>query len=455
MRDRAAHGVRGHRAVGRPGLRAAGDRRDRRDGPAARAGQRGRRGRLWDLRCLVREQLVAWVWENRPGALPRLRADTDPPVPAPAGRAGRSARGRHQDAPVTPEPSVRRPDGRAAAPRSSRGGADGEARGDGVRSAPDDQSVRFFPPRGLSSRASGHTARTRKGGHHGRCPERWSGPSGHRAVHRRVGAAGERADLPLVRDEIALAKAELAEKGKHAGIGIGLFGGGGVLALYGVGALIATLIIVLDLLLAALAGRADRHRVLFLVAGILALLGKKQVTKAVPPEPEAAIESVRADVDEVKHAVKDREPGMSEKNGTAGGQAGRRRRCARRSRRPGPSWARRCRRWPPRPTSRRAPRNRSSRPRRRSRRRRPRPPGRCASAAHLATGKVRTAATQATDMARGTAAQATDKVRESGALDRRTTGPAAGAQQPGAVRGGAGRRGRRGGLILIVRGRRR
>jgi uncharacterized membrane protein YqjE len=110
----------------------------------------------------------------------------------------------------------------------------------------------------------------------------------------------------LVRDEIALAKAELTEKGKHAGIGIGLFGGGGVLAMYGVGALIATLIIVfnlfLDLWLAALIVTV----LLFLVAGILALIGKKQVTKAIPPEPKEAIESVKADVDEVKHAVKDR-----------------------------------------------------------------------------------------------------------------------------------------------------
>jgi uncharacterized membrane protein YqjE len=110
----------------------------------------------------------------------------------------------------------------------------------------------------------------------------------------------------LVRDEIALAKAELTEKGKHAGIGIGLFGGGGVLAMYGVGALIATLIIVfnlfLDLWLAALIVTV----LLFLVAGILALVGKKQVTKAIPPEPKEAIESVKADVDEVKHAVKDR-----------------------------------------------------------------------------------------------------------------------------------------------------
>ena len=110
----------------------------------------------------------------------------------------------------------------------------------------------------------------------------------------------------LVRDEIALAKAELAEKGKHAGIGVGLFGGGGVLAMYGVGAFVATLIIVLDLIMPLWLSALIVTVFLFLVAGILALLGKKQVTKAVPPEPKAAIASVKADVDEVKHAVRDR-----------------------------------------------------------------------------------------------------------------------------------------------------
>jgi uncharacterized membrane protein YqjE len=110
----------------------------------------------------------------------------------------------------------------------------------------------------------------------------------------------------LVRDEIALAKAELTEKGKHAGIGIGLFGGGGVLALYGTGALIATLIIVFDLFLPLWLAALIVAVLLFAVAGVMALLGKKQVTKAVPPEPEAAIASVKADVDEVKQAVKER-----------------------------------------------------------------------------------------------------------------------------------------------------
>jgi uncharacterized membrane protein YqjE len=107
----------------------------------------------------------------------------------------------------------------------------------------------------------------------------------------------------LVRDEIALAKAELAEKGKHAGIGIGLFGGGGVLAMYGVGALVATLIIVFHLFLPLWLAALIVTVALFALAGVLALIGKNQVSKAVPPEPSAAIQSVKADVDEVKHAV--------------------------------------------------------------------------------------------------------------------------------------------------------
>src|SRR4029453_11395165 len=75
----------------------------------------------------------------------------------------------------------------------------------------------------------------------------------------------------LVRDEIALAKAELSEKGKHAGIGVGLFGAGGALALYGAGALITTLIVVLDLFLPLWVSALIISVVLFLIAGILAL----------------------------------------------------------------------------------------------------------------------------------------------------------------------------------------
>jgi uncharacterized membrane protein YqjE len=110
----------------------------------------------------------------------------------------------------------------------------------------------------------------------------------------------------LVKDELALAKAELTEKGKHAGVGVGLFGGGGVLALYGVGVLIITFVLLLDLVLPAWAAALIVTVVLFVIAGVLALLGKKQVSQAVPPTPQAATDSVKADVNAVKHAARDR-----------------------------------------------------------------------------------------------------------------------------------------------------
>ena len=109
----------------------------------------------------------------------------------------------------------------------------------------------------------------------------------------------------LVRDELALARAELTQKGKHAGIGIGLFGGGGVMALYGTGALVATVILLLALVMPAWLAALIVAVALFLLAGILALVGKKQVSRAVPPVPEATVRSVRADVDTVAAAVKD------------------------------------------------------------------------------------------------------------------------------------------------------
>lgn len=108
----------------------------------------------------------------------------------------------------------------------------------------------------------------------------------------------------LIRDEFALAKAELTEKGKHAGVGVGLFGGGGALALYGGGAAVATIILALALVMPAWLAGLIVTVVLFIGAGILALLGKKQVSRAVPAMPQAATEGVKADVEAVTEAVK-------------------------------------------------------------------------------------------------------------------------------------------------------
>ncbi|HET6939367.1 MAG TPA: phage holin family protein [Nocardioides sp.] len=104
----------------------------------------------------------------------------------------------------------------------------------------------------------------------------------------------------LVRSELRLAQAELAEKGKHAGTGIGMFGGAGLLALYGLAGLFATAVIALDLVLPLWLSALIVTVVLFVAAGIAALLGKKQVSQATPPAPERAIVGVKEDVEAVK-----------------------------------------------------------------------------------------------------------------------------------------------------------
>jgi MFS family permease len=100
----------------------------------------------------------------------------------------------------------------------------------------------------------------------------------------------------LARKEIELAKVELTEKGKRAGLGAGMFGGAGLVGLYALGALIAAAILGLatavDAWLAALIVGAA----LGAVAGVLALRGKTAVQQATPPVPEQATESVKEDV---------------------------------------------------------------------------------------------------------------------------------------------------------------
>jgi uncharacterized membrane protein YqjE len=104
----------------------------------------------------------------------------------------------------------------------------------------------------------------------------------------------------LVRQEVRLAQLELQEKGKRAGIGAGMFGGAGLVALYGVGAVIAAVIMLLATAVAPWLAGLIVGVALLLVAGVLALGGKKQVEQATPPTPERAVESVQQDVDEVK-----------------------------------------------------------------------------------------------------------------------------------------------------------
>jgi uncharacterized membrane protein YqjE len=104
----------------------------------------------------------------------------------------------------------------------------------------------------------------------------------------------------LIRQEMRLAQVELTEKGRHASKSAGMFGGAGVVALYGVGALVAAAILGLATVLEPWIAAAGIGAALLLVAGILALTGKKELEEAGPPKPEQAIESVQRDIDTVK-----------------------------------------------------------------------------------------------------------------------------------------------------------
>jgi uncharacterized membrane protein YqjE len=108
----------------------------------------------------------------------------------------------------------------------------------------------------------------------------------------------------LVRKEIELAKAELAVKGKRAGVGAGMFGGAGLFGMFAFGALTATLILALATAVTPWLAALIVTVVYGAVAGVLALQGKNKVQAATPPVPEQAVDSTKEDVAWVKTRAK-------------------------------------------------------------------------------------------------------------------------------------------------------
>src|SRR5437763_11142742 len=100
----------------------------------------------------------------------------------------------------------------------------------------------------------------------------------------------------LARQEVELAKAELAVKGKRAGVGAGMFGGAATFGLYAVGALVASAILALATAVAGWLAALIVTAVLGAIAGVLALQGKSKIAQATPPVPEQTTESVKEDV---------------------------------------------------------------------------------------------------------------------------------------------------------------
>ena len=103
----------------------------------------------------------------------------------------------------------------------------------------------------------------------------------------------------LVRQEMALARAELSEKGKRAGVGAGMLGGAGVAGLLALGTLTAFLILLLNEWMDAWLAALILTVVWAVIAGVLALQGRNKVQEATPPAPQT-VETLKEDVEWAK-----------------------------------------------------------------------------------------------------------------------------------------------------------
>jgi MFS family permease len=105
----------------------------------------------------------------------------------------------------------------------------------------------------------------------------------------------------LVREELQLAQIEITAKAKKAGMGLGMFGASGVLALYGGGVLLAAGVLALALVVPGWLAALIVGGALMVVAGMTALVGKSRVAAAAPPVPERTVQSVKREVEAVRH----------------------------------------------------------------------------------------------------------------------------------------------------------
>jgi len=108
----------------------------------------------------------------------------------------------------------------------------------------------------------------------------------------------------LVRQEMKLAQAELAQKGKRAGIGGGLFGAAALMGFFCLAALITAAIVAIAMPLTLWAAALVVAGGLLLIAGVAALLGRHKVKQAVPPVPGEAVDSVKYDLETLKERAK-------------------------------------------------------------------------------------------------------------------------------------------------------
>ncbi|TDC67099.1 phage holin family protein [Micromonospora sp. KC207] len=112
----------------------------------------------------------------------------------------------------------------------------------------------------------------------------------------------------LVRDELTMARTEMTAKGKRAGVGAGLLGGGAVLGLLAGGTAAATIVLALAAIMPDAVAALIVTVILATAAAITAQRGKKQVGKAMPITPTTTRDSVRADTEAIRSAASRRQP---------------------------------------------------------------------------------------------------------------------------------------------------
>ena len=127
--------------------------------------------------------------------------------------------------------------------------------------------------------------------------------SGNELRERPIGEVAKNltSDLSLLlRQEIELAKAEMAQKARTAAPGLGMFGGAGVVALCAAGALTASLVLVFSLFLPDWAAALIVGVAMAAVAFVLIRQGKERIADAGKPVPKQTIETVKEDVEWAK-----------------------------------------------------------------------------------------------------------------------------------------------------------
>lgn len=108
----------------------------------------------------------------------------------------------------------------------------------------------------------------------------------------------------LVKQEINLARAELAQKARAAGRGVGMLVGAAIAAALFLQAFTALLIIILDAFLDLWLAALIVTLLWLIIAAALAAAGRAALKQAAPPVPEQTVETMKENVEWAKHPTR-------------------------------------------------------------------------------------------------------------------------------------------------------